>query len=274
MKLLEFKQEIKLRLVLFCANSVFTFQQETAYWANNWTSIFSSTFYMISTIIFIDVVYSNIQLLAGYTRDQMLLFLLVGQSVYYLGWVIQGNLDELISSVNRGNLDLILAKPVPSLFYVQFRRIKLFSIFRDTLVPTLAVVWAINWQMISFSLVNVISGVLIALMGLAISNILFLLSTLPVFWLGESSGILDAVKNFEYTSGHMVPYEGFTPNMKKVFTFVFPSLISAGIATSVMLGKTDDAPLIYRVLVVFVLFLILRHVSWNKALKAYTSASS
>ena len=118
MKLLEFKQEIKLRLVLFCANSVFTFQQETAYWANNWTSIFSSTFYMISTIIFIDVVYSNIQLLAGYTRDQMLLFLLVGQSVYYLGWVIQGNLDELISSVNRGNLDLILAKPVPSLIVV------------------------------------------------------------------------------------------------------------------------------------------------------------
>ena len=274
MKLSEFKREIRLRLTLIRANTVFTFQQETAYWANNWTSILSTTFYMISTIISIDVVYNNVKLVAGYHRDQMLLFLLIGQSVYYIGWAIQGNLDELISSVNRGNLDLILAKPVPSLFYAQFRRIKIFSSFRDGLVPTIAVVWAINWQMLSISWQNALWGILIAIMGMIISNIIFLLSTLPVFILGESSGLLDASKSFEYTSGHMVPYEGFTSNMRLVFTYIFPSLISAGIATSVMLGKTSTVPLIYGVLVVAIVFLLLRLVMWKRVLRTYTSASS
>jgi ABC-2 type transport system permease protein len=274
MKLSEFKKEIEIRLALIRANTVFTFQQETAYWGNNWTSILSTTFYMISTIIAIDVVYNNVKLVAGYSRDEMLLFLLIGQSVYYIGWIVQSNLDELISSVNRGNLDLILVKPVPSLFYVQFRRIKIFSCIRDALVPTIAVIWAINWSMLDITVQHALWGVAIAGMGLIISNIIFYLSTLPVFTLGESSGLLDAAKSFEYTSGHMVPYEGFTSNMRFMFTYLFPSIISAGVAVSIMLGKTDVTPLIYGIITVTVVFLIIRLVMWKKALKAYTSASS
>lgn len=274
MKLLEFKQEISLRFALIKANTTFTFQQETAYWANNWTSILSTTFYMISTIIFIDVVYANVDMVAGYTRDQMLLFLLIGQTVYYIGWIIQDGLSELILSVNRGNLDLVLIKPVPTLFYVQFRKIKVFSIARDAIIPTIAVVWAIDWQMLTITFENLVYGLLIAFMGLIITNILYLFASMPVFWLGESAGILDAVKSFEYTSGHMVPFEGFAGNMRIFFTYLFPSLISAGLATSVILGKTSAVPIIYGVMAVTVVFLVLRLVLWKRALKVYSSASS
>src|SRR3990167_9318864 len=117
MKLSEFNQAISDRAAILKVGIVYTFQQETAYWTNNWANLLSPFFYTLSMVLFIDVIYANVDLVAGYTRNQMLLFLFNGQIAFYTGWLFHKNLQELIVSVNKGSLDLLLVKPMPSLFY-------------------------------------------------------------------------------------------------------------------------------------------------------------
>lgn len=262
------------RLTILLTNIEYSFLHETAHWANNWGNIISTCFYTISQIIFIEVLYSNVNSIAGYSRDQLLLFMLVGQAGYYLTWTIHYNLEDLITSVNRGVLDTLLIKPVPSLFYITFKKVKIFSILRDCIPPTLILVSIINWGNLIFTPTNLLIGIAIMIMGTITMHVIHLLSTIPVFWLGESSSILSLTDSAEYNIGKVVPYEGFSNNLKVVFTTIFPALISAGIATSVILGKINPTTYFFGTLAIMALALFIRTYAWNKAIKIYTSASS
>jgi len=225
-------------------------------------------------LIFIDVIYANVDSVAGYMRNEMLLFLFVGQISYYSSWLIHSNLRELIEDVNRGNLDLLLVKPTPSLFYVTFKKIKLFSILRDSIPPMMAIAIVTNWSSLNLSFVNVFIGLVIACLGLIVAHVIHFLSTLPVFWLGESTAILELSEHFEYNVGKIIPLEGYGFNFQLVFSTLIPVLISTGFASSVMLGKSNPLLLLIWSLIITAVFLFVRGVSWKKALKAYTSASS
>ncbi len=115
MNLVAFKEAVTLRFTLFWASVVFTFQKETVYFINNWASLLSTTFYTLSMLLFIHILYGNVKMIAGYTKNDMLLFFLIGQIAYYITANISFEvMDDLIISVNRGDLDLILTKPIPS----------------------------------------------------------------------------------------------------------------------------------------------------------------
>ena len=82
MKQLVYKEAITDRLLILKANTIFTLQKETAYWANNWASVFSTLFYTLTMLLFINVLYANVTLFVGYTKQEMLLFFF---SLFYLG---------------------------------------------------------------------------------------------------------------------------------------------------------------------------------------------
>ena len=126
------KQAIKERLIILKFNLIYTFKNETAYWADNIGSLFSTTFYNIAYVSFIGVLFSNTKNIAGYDYNQMLFFYLIAELCAYLnGSLNLWNMQALIESVNKGELDLLLTKPISSLFYVSFRNIKIFSFVRD-----------------------------------------------------------------------------------------------------------------------------------------------
>jgi len=274
MKLSEFKENLKDKLIIIKAVSVYTFQQETAYWVNTWAHVLSTFFYTLSMILFIDVLYTNVNLVAGYSINEMLLFLLVGQSTYYISWLVYSNISNLITDVNNGNLDLILVKPISSLFYILFRKINVFGVLRDSLPPLLLIILKIDWGVFSFTPANLISGIIIALMGIVISLTFHLIMSLPVFWIGESSNIVEFSSHLEYNVGKIIPLEGYQQNYRFLFSSAIPFLISTGISTSVMLGKSNSIIMLVGSLTVMILILNMRKLAWNKALKAYTSASS
>jgi len=268
------KQSIVDRLVILRASIVYTFQQETAYWSNNWANILSTTFYTISMILFVEVIYSNVNVVAGYDRNQMLLFLFVGQVSYYSSWMVYSNLKELIVDVNKGNLDLLLVKPTPSLFYVTFKHIKVFSILRDSIPPMAAIALITDWGALNLGLVNVLTGTLIAFLGIITAHVIHFIATIPVFWLGESRAIQELSEHIEYNVGKIIPLEGYGQNFQIFFSTLLPVLISTGFATSVMLEKSNPGLLLAWSLVVAIFALFVRNILWKKALKAYTSASS
>ncbi len=274
MKLAEFKKAFSKRLSILVATTKFTYQIETAFRTNNWANVLSTCFYTLSQILFINVLYVNVKLIAGYSKDEMLLFMFIGQVGYYISWLFHANLLELIQDVNKGTLDTLLIKPVPSLFYITFKKIRLFSVVRDCLPPLIVLGLFINWSKLSLSPTSFLAGFIITLLGITCAHIVHLLSALPVFWLGESESILNLSQEFEYNIGKVIPFEGFGNNFKLVFTTIVPVMISAGVATSVILMKLPIFPTLIWVVIITILALIVRQWIWKFALRTYTSASS
>jgi len=225
-------------------------------------------------ILFIDVIYANVDLVAGYNRNQMLLFLFNGQIGFYLGWMLIKNLQDLAVNVNRGNLDLLLVKPIPSLFYVTFRKIKVYSILRDSIPPMLAVGIVLDWSSLNLQPVSFLVGIVILLLGVTSAHVIHFLATIPVFWLGESNEILALSFDMEHNIGKIIPFEGYGSYFQIAFTALMPFLITAGVSTSVMLGKTKSIPAFGAAVIITLIFLKIRDYTWKKALGTYTSASS
>lgn len=276
MKLSEFKESFTDRFELLKANTIFTFQKETAYWADNWASVLSTTFYTVAMLIFINVLYANVTTIVGYNKNDMLLFFLIGQMTFYTTWAISAqNMQEFILDVNRGDLDMILTKPLPALFYITFKRIRLFSnIFRDGIPPTLAIIFAIDWSSLHFSMFNVIVAVVIFFLGQICLHVLQFMSVVPVIWFGESISIFKLAFDIENYAGRFIPLEGFNNYFRLIFGALIPVMISTSFTTSVLLNKSEPVFLLVWAIVVTVLALIVRGWMWNLAIRNYTSASS
>src|SRR5690606_21191687 len=127
--------------------------------------------YVFAEILFLEVVYANVTTIAGYSRDEMLIFVLIGQmwAYIYLGVIMQ-NFTELISQINTGQLDLILTKPLPHLFYVNYQKINIYKTIRDGTPPLLLLILIIEWSNLSIELIHIFPTVLIFICGVICSN--------------------------------------------------------------------------------------------------------
>jgi len=275
MKLSEFNEFIRERWVLLKANILFTAQKELAYAGNNWTSFLSTFIYTIAMLVFIKVIYSNVQSLAGYSYNEMLLFFLVSQTTYYGNILVSNNsLNDVIPDVNNGNLDMILVKPVPSLFFLMTRSISIVTVITNAVPPILAIVFSIHWHSFNFTLLEIIIGILVWIMGLIVLQTIQLLGTIPVFWFGESDQILDLAVNTSTAFGTMIPLQGYSMNLQKLFSTILPILISSGFTASILLGKSNPIHLLIWAFLGAAVSLFVENIVWKLALKHYTSASS
>jgi ABC-2 type transport system permease protein len=275
MKLSEFKESIRERWVLIKANTLFTAQRELAYAGNNWAGFMSTFLYTVTALLFIKVVYSNVQTVAGYSYNQMLLYFLVYQFTYYANFIITfNNLNDLIPDVNNGNLDMILVKPVPSLYFLMTRSLSIVSVVSDATPPIVAIALLISWKALSFSFGGVIIAIIVWILGLITMHTFQLLATIPVFWFGDSDNILDLAYATSSASNMVIPLQGYSPNLQKLFGTVIPTIIASGFTASILLGKSDPIFLLAWASLAALAALIVRDFAWKLALKHYASASS
>jgi len=262
-------------LKILKASLKYTFLEETAFWSNNIASVFSTTFYNITYLLFIEVLYSNVDSIAGYDKNQMLFFYFFAEcAAYFFGVFINSNLMNLIKSVNSGTLDLLLSKPVSALFYLSTWKIKIFSGVRDSIPPLILVILVIDWNELIIDPVNLVWGMVIFILGMQIIYALLWIAASISFWVGESRNILDLVHDTWFSAASTLPLEGFSSGLRLFFTFIIPGLVPAALASSVALGKSDGFAAFLVTIFVFIVFWWLRIYIWKKALRSYTSASS
>lgn len=105
-------------------------QIESASLFNSWGNVGSTVFYAITYILFVDVIFSNINQFAGYSRNDVLMLMILTQSNFFIMHMWSSpNINTLIENVRNGRFDLILAKPIPSIFYSSIREIRLMSFY-------------------------------------------------------------------------------------------------------------------------------------------------
>jgi len=273
MKRSEFSNRLGLYTTILKINIVNSWRLETAYFANGWGNVLSTIAYTITFLVFISVIFANVHTMAGYTRDQMLLLLLVGQITFYITYAwTWNNLESMVTDVNRGSFDLLLSKPLPALFYTSVRNISLLPQLRDGLPSLFFVAIAINWSNITIHLAGLICGVLIMVLGQFAVNAAAFLFALPVFWTGQAADSLNlAVVLFSVTDP---PFDGVPKPLRFTLIYLLPVLVPTALATTVMLGKTSALFGLALAVSATVILVSIKIGAWKIALRNYTSASS
>lgn len=263
----------KIRFNIIWINAVNTFRQESAYFGNNWGSLASAVFYILAMLLFIEILYSNINMFSGYGKNDMLFLVFVSQFAFYIQcfWS-QSNLVSMYEGVRGGELDFILTKPVSSIFYVTFKKIHSIGFLRDSLPNLILMCLLINWRNLSLKLALVFLGIIIFFLGQIAWHCFKFLFMLPVFWCGEAKQTSSIATAFETTSD--IPLEGFEKPLRWIFITVIPSISIGQLSVSVMLGKSNGLKMLILSLIVATIFVSLKIFFWNLALKNYTSASS
>lgn len=268
----EFSTYIKERLRILWINTVNSYQIETAYFINNWGNIISTTSFTLTTIFFVNAIYGNVHSIAGYSKDEVLLLTLMGSlNFYIISTFSMTNAETMITDVNRGNLDLTLSKPLPALFYVTFKNINVLSMFRDAAVPVLCTCSVITWSTLNITSISLLSGAVTFFFGLLAADAVMFLLAMLVFWKGEAG---EMTTLFYTLIDERFPWEGLPQPIKILFSVIIPVFLTIPVTTSIILSKSSPLPLMLLSIAVSILFQYLKRYGWQRALRAYTSASS
>lgn len=262
----------KIRLRVLATNIVNTFNQETAYPAENWANIFSTLLYTVSYLIFLDVIFSNVTSLAGYSHNDMLFFTFVGQLAFFTlySWSFD-NMDNLVQSIRNGELDLLLTKPVPTLFYVSTRVFTIIRLVRDAIVPMLVIALLIDWHALHIAPWTIAAGFVIFVCGQWSVHVFQFLLVMPAFWNGKSQALL----HLSYTvTGPEIPLHGIPKPWRIVLLSVLPVCLPTAASVSVMLGYSNPVLMMSWAIILALILTWVRVTVWRKSLGVYNSASS
>ncbi len=255
---------------LIIINTINSWQEDTAYFWNNWGNIISTLSYTATHIFFWYILTAQFHTIAGYSFNELLVFFLFGQIFFYLSYMFTDPSVQLfISDVRKGTLDFILLRPFPSLFYVSFRKIPILMILRESITNTLPYIFFIDWRALHLQPINLTIGILMLIIGLVIWHCVMFLLAFTVFWFGESKQVFYLSQHFNELKN---PFESFPQQIRWFFIFVIPSLLVFALPISVILNKVTYRSVYYS-LIIMPIFIWLKNRVWKIGLKHYTSAS-
>ncbi len=268
-----FKNYITERWDILALNARATIQTEASSLANKWGNVFSTIMYVASYIVFVNVLFANVKTIGGYSKDEILLMTLFGQMSFYLAyaWSIE-NINSMVDSVNTGELDNLLTKPLPTLFYVSVKEFRILSILRDGLPALATLVYIIDWHSIHTTPLRVAAGIIVFFLGQISQHCYEFICALPVFWYEKGEQIRDV--SVAFMDANRIPYDSYTGIFKFVLTTIIPVMLMSPVTASVVVGRSDPLIMLAVSAIVTVLFLLLKIKMWQVALRNYSSASS
>ncbi len=258
------------RLRVLWSLAKLSWQQETAYFANKLLAGLTPLMYVLSFLIFMTVLYQNVDSVAGYGRDEMFFLILVGQVSFYL-YSLWGNCAEYLERyVNPGTLDYVLVRPVPSLFYMTFHQLRPLNMLINLAGPLTPTWLVIDWPGLGLHLRNLPLAIVIFVCGVILYHQFQFIVSLVSFWTGRGR---QATLLVYAASSQSIPLEGFSTTLRRLFLGAVPVFVTS-VVVSVMLGKAN--PLFWNAIMLAVLavFSTIKRLAWGRALRQYSSASS
>lgn len=226
--------------------------------------------WLFLSVFFLSVIYFHSGPIVGWKIEELMVLLGTSRIVFGLLDAFFHNIRRFSDLVNLGDLDLFLVRPANSQFLVSTR---VFSLHRLTdslfgLILVLVSLRRLGWVLTPGRLflypIFVISGLLMAYS-------FWLVSVLPVFWVGRLKNIHHLFLPFRQLA--RVPIGVFRGSLKMILTLVIPVAFMATIPAKAILGLLQPLWVI-GVIGLTAIFLFSSGRLWNLALKRYSSASS
>ncbi|MEA9357406.1 ABC-2 family transporter protein [Bacteriovorax sp. PP10] len=261
---------IKKYILLYIAMFKASFIADLEYRANFFTRIMTDILWYIAQIMTFEVIYQHTQTIGDWNKYQMRVFLgllFVIDAIYMI--IIHENLENISEKVRKGDLDLLLAKPVDSQFMLTLQKANT-AIFGNLIL-------ALSWLFYALH----------GLEGFNYYRLLWLVILIPCslmvvysirFMFSATAVIFTRSENLQflwwqiYKLG-MRPDSMYNPYMKMVVLTALPVGVIISIPARALLNPPELTYLLWP-LILAPMLVYGTHRFWNFALKFYSSASS
>ncbi len=247
-----------------------SFIADLEYRANFFTRILTDVFWYVAQVVTFEILYQHTDHIGDWNLKQMRVFLgllFIIDAFYMI--IIHENLENLPEKVRKGDLDLLLAKPVNSQFMITLQKANT-AIIGNLVLGTSWLIFSLH-GLDDFSYIR-----LLWLLLLAPCSLIVIYSMRFVF--SASAVIFTRSENLQflwwqvYRLG-MRPDSMYNPIMKWILLTVVPVGVIVSIPARALLNPPNYFYLIWPVILSPIL-IYLTHRFWKFALTFYSSASS
>ena len=246
------------------------FVREAVYRTNFLTALSVDLVWIAIEVSLFKVIYSNVQVLAGWTQEQVYFFLGIFFASDALFTIFfQRNFWNFSDLVNKGELDILLTKPIHPLFLALSRSINLTAAFNIILGLSITVHYAeaagfaggIHWFKLLFWI----------FLGLFSAVMIRFLFSIWIFWTDRSWAFSRLY--YQFFTFATKP-DALYPKMIRylILTFLPFGFIGSVPARALLHGLSPEEYL--RVALVLIGFIWVNSTLWRVGLKRYQSASS
>lgn len=223
----------------------------------------------VVNIGFFRILLFNIPEISGWNFDQLAIPLGILYLLNTLIWgFFYGNMNAIPEYINKGELDLLLTKPVNSQFIVSTRQIGLGSL------PSSAAGIYLLWYGFQVNHVPWRMAIIIPLAIFAagvISYSLWLMTVTLSFWTNRLYNVPELFAHAVDIARY--PVAIFRQPARFILTFILPFAILGFLPAEIILGRISPVWILWP-LGLTILFLFLSSKFWQFSLKRYQSASS
>jgi len=246
-------------------------QNELQYRVNFVLSLVQSLVSVATSLAVLALVFLHTDSLRGWSSDQLVVvmgvFVLMGGVVRS---VIQPNMQQLMTDVERGTLDGLLTKPADSQLLVSARKFDLWQGV-DVLVGAALVVVGLVRIGRPVSVPDVLAFVLTLLFGMVAFYCVWLLLSVSAFWIVRVDFLVELFDGL-YQAGRW-PVGIYPGWLRIAFTFLLPLAFAITVPASTLTRDVSGWVLLGTLAFTAVLFTVTRLV-WRHALRHYTGASA
>jgi viologen exporter family transport system permease protein len=249
----------------------FSFSRALAFRLDFFFRVGMDAIWYVVHLTFFWLVYRHTPLVGGWTFDQVLVFTAGFFFVDALNMtVFANNIWSFPMLVNSGDLDGYLVRPVSSLFFLSLRDFAANS-FLNLVMASGILGWSIARYPGEFGAARVALYVALLVLGTFINYVISMLFLIPVFWMHNGTGLREI--RFALTTYGERPHRIFHGFVRWTLVTIVPLALCASVPAQILFEGLTPALLAHVLGVTAALFAILVFV-WNRALRAYASASS
>ena len=234
-------------------------------------NLFIDSIFYGSMFFFFSVIFSYVDSLGDFSKDAVMIFLIITYLtdtvfVFFFG----SNTFQVNRMVVRGDLDLLLLKPVSSLFFISFRYVSTYALISVFILSGLLIRVTYIYSS-SIGLMNYIAFFISFIMGILIIYCVEFSIACLVFWYKNFSvgGWLAS----ELTKYSRRPDSIYTGAFRKVLFTVFPMAMVSSVPARMLLFGPDLSLLLLQIAVTLIALFLAAFI-WDRGLIRYDSASS
>ena len=227
--------------------------------------------YYGSLFFFFSIIFSYVDSLGEFTKDAVIIFLIITYLTDTVFLFFFGdNSFQVNRMVVRGDLDMLLLKPVSSLFFISFRYVSTYALISSSILIGI-LIRATHLYSPTIGIYNYTMFIISFLMGVLILYCVEFMIACLVFW----------YKNFSvggWLSSELIKYSRRPDSIysgvfrKAIFT-IFPMALVSSLPARMLLFE-PSIPLLMLQFCITSIIILLSVLVWNRGLLRYESASS
>lgn len=225
----------------------------------------------VTNLVFVNIVYSQVQSIAGWNKPEALILGVVYILFVSLMWVvILPNVGKFHDLIRKGEFDFYLLKPINLRFLVSTKVVEFDQLPKIILLP-----FILNFFLRSAgyspNIFQIGQFILLICLGLFIFYSFFFIIMISNFWLINTFNLENLFDSLIDIG--KFPTQIFSGLLRILFVYIAPVAYIATFPTLALIGKSSISSIIIATLIAISMFII-SQLFWNFALRRYSSASS